>query len=231
MPTLERDLRTLTLDAAGQMALDEAVLKASPPKSTILRFFRWQGNAVTFGYSQQYWVAEASARQAGLWPCPVVRRATGGGVVHHDGDLTFSLVFPWDRLCAPTAIYKNIHRGVHAGLKAAGAAAALWSPPERRKTMVIQPECFAAPEPIDIVDEAGTKVLGGALRKRGARGLYQGSMRPSCWGLSRGKLEEAVRKGLLGEFPDLTEKLDKAWIAESAVNRQKYETDEWNKRR
>ena len=198
------------------MALDEAVLLMSAPKALTLRVYSWRGEACTFGFSQKYADAKAACGP-GIEP---VRRATGGGIVHHDGDTTFSLVFPWDRSCAPEAIYKNIHRGVHQALKAAGIAAAMAT--ERRPGLAAS--CFARPECADLVDREGRKILGGALRNRGAKGLYQGSLRLT---VGPEVLVDAVRR----EFGEPSLELDPAWLNEGVLIREKYLSADWNARR
>ena len=159
-----------------------------------------------------------------------VRRATGGGIVFHDGDLTFSLVFPWDRTWAPDAIYKNIHRGVHVALKAVGTATSLWSPP--RRPLGAAAACFTRAEPMDLVLPDGRKILGGALRKRGTKGLYQGSLRPEALALTREAVEAAVADGLAREFgaPPSTE-LPDAWLDAGRALEERYRSREWNERR
>lgn len=198
------------------MALDEAVLVESPAGALVLRVYDWEGEACTFGFSQKYADAKAACRP-GVAP---VRRSTGGGIVHHDGDTTFSLVFPWDRSCAPEAIYKNIHRGVHQALKAAGIPASMATV---RQTG-LAPACFSRPECADLVDAQGRKILGGALRKKGLKGLYQGSLR-----LKVGSeiLADAVRR----EFGEPTLEPEGAWLEAGRALEAKYRSAEWNERR
>lgn len=229
MPAL---LETMLLDASGQMGLDEAILEQSPADSHVLRFYRWPAPAVTFGYSQPFAMAEAAARGRGIAEGQVVRRATGGGIVFHDGDLTFSLVFPWPRLLAPCSIYKNVHRAVHVGLKDADVASALWSPGGTRAAAGLKARCFSGPEPMDLVREDGRKVLGGALRKHGLRGLYQGSLRLDELGQPADLVENAVLSGLKQDwgFP-LTLELDARWVLEGERAAVKYRSAAWNQRR
>ena len=192
----------------------------------ILRFYRWAGPAVTFGYSQSHVLAHGAACARGLGDAPVVRRLTGGGIVFHDGDLTFSLVFPWTRLSTPLKIYEKIHRGVLLGLQDSGAEAFL---SDGRGGPKRPDECFRGPEPFDLVDGDGRKVLGGALRRRGGRGLYQGSLRLSRPGRSSWK--EAVERGLAREWGWLTRELEPAWLQDARRLAVKYQSDAWNKRR
>ncbi len=198
------------------MALDEAILLESPADALVLRVYEWKGEGCTFGFSQKYADAKTSCAP-GVEP---VRRATGGGIVQHDGDTTFSLVFPWDRTCAPEAIYKNIHRGVHQALKSAGIKTSM--------ATVRQPglaaACFARPECADLVGEDGSKLLGGALRKRGPKGLYQGSLRLK---VGADVLIDAVTR----EFGAPRLDIAPAWLDEGVKMEKKYRSAAWNERR
>lgn len=212
------------------MALDEAVLIESPSDALVLRFYDWSGPACTFGYSQPYRAAREACDARGWKDISPVRRSTGGGIVYHDGDITFSLVFPWDRLCAPDAVYKNIHRGVHAALKPLGVATALWSPMERPAGL--SSACFARAEPIDLVAPDGRKVLGGALRKKAGKGLYQGSLRPEGLGLTAETLESAVLQGVAREFARTpATELPDEWLSAGRELETRYRSVEWNERR
>lgn len=219
-------------DAYEQLALDEAVLNLSAPDSLILRFYRWKGPVVTFGYGQPLAYARRAAQEKGLSCAALARRLTGGGVVFHDGDITFSVVFPWQRLCSPRLIYRNMHRGVHLGLKADGIPSRLWSGPASKSGSPLEKQCFSAPQAIDIVDGQGRKALGGALRRRGRRGLYQGSMRPEIFARPRDVLEAAITRGLeLGWGRPAQSRMESAWIAAARVLVEKYKSDEWNNKR
>ncbi len=212
------------------MALDEAVLLSAPADGFFLRFYRWSGPGCTFGYSQPYRAAREACDARGWKSVQPVRRATGGGIVFHDGDVTFSLVFPWDRTWAPDAIYKNIHRGVHSALKAAGTATSLWSPVNR--PLGAAAACFQRAEPMDLVVDDGRKVLGGALRKRGLKGLYQGSLRPEALGVTAAQAEAAVADGVAREFGRApSQELPDGWREASAALSSRYASRDWNERR
>ena len=74
---------------AFNMALDEALLEASAHVGKpVLRFYGWAEPAATFGYFQKF----ADVERATLLR-PLIRRPTGGGIVPHDADWTYSLVF------------------------------------------------------------------------------------------------------------------------------------------
>jgi lipoate-protein ligase A len=218
------------------MALDEALLDTAQPGTAALRFYQWAGNppyALTFGYSQPQAQALESARQRyGGAVLPVVRRLTGGGVVFHDGDLTFSFIFPWPRLIGASLIYKDIHLGAHLGLRARGTSTRLWSP--RRKGDGIAAECFTAPETADLVLESGEKILGGALRRRRGFGLYQGSLRCEGLGLSQEKLRDALAEGLGLQWQALwrpEEPRPATAALGNDLRRKRYSTEAWNGKR
>src|SRR5215471_6615450 len=90
------------------MAFDEALLEAMPRLGfAVLRFYSWTEPAASFGYFQHYSEVQL------LTPLrPLVRRPTGGGIVPHDCDWTYSLVFPNDHeWYALTAVesYRRVH--------------------------------------------------------------------------------------------------------------------------
>jgi lipoate-protein ligase A len=93
------------------MALDEALLESMPRLGrTVLRFYGWTEPAATFGYFQKYADVERATHLR-----PLIRRPTGGGIVPHDADCTYSLVFPpgheWHSLKAE-ASYRRVHEWI-----------------------------------------------------------------------------------------------------------------------
>ena len=95
-------------DAAFNMALDEALLEAMPRlQAPVLRFYGWTEPAATFGYFQKYSEVAAATKLR-----PLIRRPTGGGIVPHDADWTYSAICPtgheWHSLKAEES-YRRIH--------------------------------------------------------------------------------------------------------------------------
>lgn len=152
-------------DGPAQMACDEALLGATVLPA--LRVFRWARPWVSAGFFIPW--KEACAVRPDL---PVCRRWTGGGIVVHEDDFTFSLTVPrsdpW-ALRRPAESYRDLHRALAEALRKAGIEAAL-----APRLSVGQSECFAGPVEHDLV-AAGRKVAGGAQRRTKRGLIHQGS--------------------------------------------------------
>lgn len=218
------------LDVFGQMALDEALAR-SRPEAFILRFFRWQGVGATFGYAQRIREVE-KALPPGIGKF-YTRRPTGGGIVPHLDDLTFSCVFPAGGVLRPAEIYRRLHAAILAGLQGAGLEARLaatgGSPAPRGPAGASQ--CFVQPVALDILTDAG-KILGGAIRRYGETVLYQGSLQLPGARAQAAELEEAIARSLGGEWGLAWERrgLKAAVLAEAEALAAKYRSEEWVRR-
>ena len=160
------------------MALDEVLVRTYPGES-LLRLYRWVGGpAVTFGYAQ--FVREVRHETArACFTGPVCRRPTGGGVVYHTDDLTFSLIFSSQE--RPSVIYARLHQAIRAALSARGVVAQTFS--QKLPASAYAPSqhhtanaCFVNPVENDLLLQTGQKMLGGAIRRFGTTVLYQGSL-------------------------------------------------------
>lgn len=177
-------------EAAFNMALDEALLEAAQRVGKpILRFYGWTEPAASFGYSQRH------AEVAALTPLrPLVRRCTGGGIVPHDADWTYSLCFPpghwWYELPAIES-YRRVHEWVRAAFAAMGQDTMV--APIAAKSLPGQ--CFAGHEQYDLLWR-GRKIAGAAQRRAKWGLLIQGSLQSpvkcprSAW--HRAMLESAA---------------------------------------
>jgi lipoate-protein ligase A len=175
--------------AAFNMALDEALLEAMPRLQTpVLRLYGWTEPAATFGYFQKF--SEVS-RATPLRP--LIRRPTGGGIVPHDADWTYSLAFPagheWHSLKAEES-YRRAHELVQrafAELKIETELA-----PDAKKSAPGQ--CFAGHEKFDLLWR-GKKIAGAAQRRNKSGLLIQGSVQPPRVPVSRADWEHAMGGG------------------------------------
>jgi lipoate-protein ligase A len=154
------------------MALDEALLEfASLLGKPVARFYSWTERAASFGYSQKYGeVAQLTLLR------PLVRRPTGGGLVPHDADWTYSLVFPpghWWHVSRATESYHRVHDWIH------DAFASFAIPTQLAPNRLKEPagQCFAGAERHDVLWR-GKKIAGAAQRRNRQGLLIQGSVQP-----------------------------------------------------
>jgi lipoyl(octanoyl) transferase len=202
--------------AAWNMALDEALLQTAATRGRpLLRVYAWEKPSVSFGYFQKFPAPLANAYDA-------VRRPTGGGVVYHVEDTTYTVVVPPAhklRAMKTADAYCALHKAVAAAFE---SQTALHDAPLRSPQG--QYECFQKPVHGDVVAD-GRKLAGGAQRRTKFGMLHQGSIagRISAEQLRRGFEEEL---GIHFEEYELTD-------AENALaeklTREKYATAAWNK--
>ncbi len=164
---------------AFNMALDEALLEAMPRlQKPVLRFYGWTEPAATFGYFQKFSeVASVTVLR------PLVRRPTGGGIVPHDADWTYSLAFPagheWYELKAVES-YQRVHEWIQSAFAKLNIATEL--APCCKKSLPGQ--CFVGHEKSDLLWH-GKKIAGAAQRRTREGLLIQGSVQPPPLPLSR----------------------------------------------
>jgi lipoyl(octanoyl) transferase len=153
--------------AALNMALDEALLESVA--SPTLRFYRWRGPALSFGYFGSY--ADVTNHRSER---EIVRRWTGGGIVPHGDDLTYSVIIPaghWFFARSSLAIYFDVHDAIREALKENGINATLANSVSPR----VSQNCFANAMRADVISE-GRKIAGAAHRRSRAGLLHQGSI-------------------------------------------------------
>jgi lipoate-protein ligase A len=108
---------------------------------------------------------------------PLVRRWTGGGVVVHDGDWTYTLSAPQgSALCEmrATASYRLVHEAMIAALAECGVIDCELQAENTSDGMGV---CFVEPAKFDVV-QRGQKVAGAAQRRAKAGFLHQGTVQP-----------------------------------------------------
>ncbi|MGC4005904.1 MAG: hypothetical protein QM811_23405 [Pirellulales bacterium] len=97
----------------ANMAIDEALLDAAGEGALgpLLRFYEWSPATLSLGYFQG---SSERAGHAASRNCDIVRRASGGGAILHDRELTYSLVLPAEHPLATKA--EPLYRAVHQAL-------------------------------------------------------------------------------------------------------------------
>ena len=179
--------------SAFNMALDEVLLKESAHTGKpVLRFYRWTESAATFGYFQKF----ADVERATLLR-PLIRRPTGGGIVPHDADWTYSLVFPpdheWHLLKAEES-YRRVHEWIRSAFTKLNVTTELAL--RSQKSAI---GCFVGYTKFDLLWN-GKKIAGAAQRRNKLGLLIQGSVQPPPISLIRTGWEGAMCDVARGEF-------------------------------
>jgi len=210
------------------MALDEALLQSAPQLGRpVLRFYGWLEPAATFGYSQGYAEIEKLTMLR-----PLVRRPTGGGLVPHDADWTYSLIFPaghfWHRLKAVQS-YRRAHEWIRDAFATMNVPTTL-APMSQKE---IPGQCFIGAEKDDVLWH-GRKIAGAAQRRTRQGLLIQGSVQPPPIGLDRNPWETAMcdvaranfsvewqNVPAIGEIEQVTHELRLSKYSQSSYNQKR----------
>jgi lipoate-protein ligase A len=207
--------------AAMNMAIDEALLETATVPS--IRFYRWDHPALSFGYFGRFADVQKEHRD-------LVRRWTGGGIVFHGEDLTYSVVIPSsDPAFAESSIslYETVHSALSDALISTGELVEL-APVATRNAQhsMFNARCFANPVRADVMSK-GRKVAGAAQRRTRRGLLQQGSIQNIDLGddfadrfareLCRAFREQELGEPVVGRAREIA--------------RQKYCTADWLQRR
>lgn len=213
---------------AWNMALDEALLEAMPRLGRpVLRFYGWTEPAASFGYFQKYRDIETLTALR-----PLVRRPTGGGLVPHDRDWTYSIAVPsgheWFELAAIES-YRRAHQWLGLAFERLGVSTIL--APTSRKA---QPgQCFVGHEQSDLLWE-NRKIAGAAQRRRKEGLLIQGSVQPPPVAPARSAWQQQMRRTGEAHFGITWDEwaLDAELFERTqTLEKQKYSRADYNQRR
>jgi lipoate-protein ligase A len=204
--------------AALNMAIDETLL--SDAAVPILRFYRWRGPSLSFGYFGRYAEVAGEAGDRDL-----VRRWTGGGIVPHGDDLTYSVILPaahplFER--SSPEIYSMLHDAICRALEINGVTATL--------AVIANPKisenCFVNAVRADVMS-GGRKIAGAAHRRTRSGLLHQGSIQQSNL---PGRFKDDLARSFCGQF-------ERKMLSANTIERArriadaKYATPEWLRRR
>src|SRR5262249_44894287 len=111
------------------MAVDEVLAESAAELGQCsLRFYEWSRPTLSLGYFQPYSAREQHRASAEL---PVVRRASGGGAIVHDRELTYSLAVAVAHPLAADSmsLYHAVHQSLIEALRTWRIAAEQVTPP------------------------------------------------------------------------------------------------------
>ncbi len=152
------------------MAVDEWLMKSSNG-TPVLRIYSWLGDWVSLGCFQSL----AEARQLFGSNVNYVRRWTGGGIVDHRTDLTYTLAIPRSEEVATrrgNESYCAIHREIARCLGEGGIGCQLIGEDSKNDSAA----CFERPVAWDLLDDDGSKLAGAGQRRTRWGTLHQGSV-------------------------------------------------------
>lgn len=202
------------------MAVDEALLRLSTVP--VLRVYSWTEPAVSIGYFQKPSVVPAGR----TW----VRRYTGGGLVDHAADVTYTVVLQASHplfIAGTGPCYRALHEAVSTALVELGHPVQLAETNDPENDA-----CFQRPVLYDVVLQ-GLKVAGAAQRRTRAACLHQGSILVP--GLTHADVSAHLPSPLAKKIgadqiqpSDLT--AEESALAEE-LTASRYSRDEWNLQR
>lgn len=159
---------------AENMAVDQLLMERVG-RRPLLRFYQWCEPTVTFGYFLALDDARDAFPESSDSPLTYIRRWTGGGIVDHRTDFTYTLVIPRTHALSMqrgAESYRVIHQALADTLKKLGE--------QVRVTAVGGGDgglaCFTNPVAYDLTNSKGEKVAGAGQRRCRYGLLHQGSL-------------------------------------------------------
>jgi lipoyl(octanoyl) transferase len=207
------------------MSIDEALLESAAVPT--IRFYRWRSPALSFGYFGKFSDVAIYATERNL-----VRRWTGGGIVFHGDDLTYSIVIPandpFDE--SSIAIYENIHRALVEALNAVGERAVVAGGVDPSAVALSKHaavsasgyNCFTNPVRADVLMD-GRKIAGAAQRRTRRGLLQQGSIQGFAMESDLAQKFAHMLSANCNQFEINAEVLQRA----RELAQQKYGTESW----
>ena len=212
----------LARTGAENMAVDQMLMENVVDRP-LLRVYEWSEPSVSFGYFLPLLAAVSAFPGEKV---NYVRRWTGGGVVDHRVDVTYTLVIPRGHSLASMrggGSYREIHSVLAQVLVVLGQRVRV----ESSDLGDGRVECFANPVAFDVTDQLGCKVAGAGQRRSKYGLLHQGSV-----------IADVDRRVFFDHF---TRKLSddrqlfslpEGWGCRATdLARQRYATEEWLKKR
>lgn len=231
---------------AWNMAVDEALLEtAATDGLTTLRFYTWSEPTLSLGYFQ---AAADRVLHVPSRDCPLVRRASGGGAILHDQELTYSIALPSRGrfVDQAAATYDAFHQTLIEALATFAVHASLC-----KAAASVQPErflCFQRHTRGDVLI-GSDKVAGSAQRRNRGALLQHGSVllaksvfAPELPGINDMERTSLTANQLIESWlPLLAERLECHWERQELtsverqrtreIERDRFANSQWTTRR
>ena len=203
------------------MAVDEWLLQTTV--CPVLRVYRWDGNWGSLGYFGKLEEAKRSFEDL-RW----VRRWTGGGIVDHRADWTYTLAVSSDQEVSKlrgAESYRLIHQALAEVVKMNDSIARL----SGGATETGGSCCFVNPVEHDLVDPLGNKIAGAGQRRTKHGLLHQGSVAGRLDKPESGRRANALAAILAETVEEFTARPDPDDLARRVKSR--YANPAWTERR
>ena len=168
---------------AINMATDFWLFQQKDLIDPVFRHYGWIENEITFGYGQSWnWVK----KQSQVKDFKITRRPTGGGIVQHGQDWTYTLILPHGHPSSrfpALDFYEALHLSIGNALLVQKIPTTLMPcPAQNEKQKGIPGDCFMEPVGKDLMNKGGSKKIAGAAMKRTKKGiLIQGTINISMF--------------------------------------------------
>jgi lipoate-protein ligase A len=175
--------------------MEEERLALLEMKETTLKFYDWKNKSITFGHfikSDEFLVKEALTSLS----FDLAKRPTGGGIIFHVNDLSFSLLIPkGSPLFRENTLdsYRTVNELIGKALKEVFEEEPTFFEEKRKQT----PFCMASPTIYDLL-LFGKKIGGAAQRRTQAGVLHQTSLQLM-------RVDEAILKATLKDPKEVVE--------------------------
>lgn len=203
------------------MAVDEWLLGSVD--RPLLRVYRWLGEWSTLGYFDAWRNVRAAFPET-----QSVRRMTGGGLVDHRTDWTYTLVVPKSEVLANTrgaSSYEWVHAALAETLCLEGLSAVM----SGGEHVTGAAACFANPVEHDVIDAHGGKIAGAGQRRTRHGLLHQGSVAGKLTDAASHQRMLALASHLANGISTVCLTPPEGEIASLVAHR--YATPAWNERR
>lgn len=200
------------------MAVDQLLLERGDALP-LLRVYHWSEPTVSLGYSQPLMEAQNAFPDPGV---TYVRRWTGGGVVDHRIDVTYTLIVPRESPVArmrAAGSYREIHAVLARVLGDLGNEVHLASSDLGDGNAA----CFMNPVAHDITDGTGNKLAGAGQRRCKYGLLHQGSVVTDSEAAAMFAL---LVRHLAAEYDDFSPQ-DGWLIRAKDLATERYSSDQW----